>query len=159
MRGELTEASTTTTRWNTNVFAAYNRLFGLHNLNFSLGFNATYSNISYSYAHYRGFPDAHRHSPAYAYEIVTKPTFTDNKTRLFGVFLMMNYSYNDIYLADFSFRYDGSSEFGTDNKWAPFWSVGAGINVHNYDFLKGNEWINQFRIKGNVGQTLSLIHI
>ena len=153
LRGELTEASTTTTRWNTNVFAAYNRLFGLHNLNFSLGFNATYSNISYSYAHYRGFPDAHRHSPAYAYEIVTKPTFTDNKTRLFGVFLMMNYSYNDIYLADFSFRYDGSSEFGTDNKWAPFWSVGAGINVHNYDFLKGNEWINQFRIKGNVGQT------
>ncbi len=28
----------------------------LHNLNFSLGFNATYSNISYSYSHYRGFP-------------------------------------------------------------------------------------------------------
>lgn len=47
----------------------------------------------------------------------------------------------------------GLPEFGTENKWAPFWSVGAGINVHNYDFLKGNEWINQFRIKGNVGQT------
>lgn len=153
LRGELTEAETTTTRWNTNVFTAYNRLFGLHNLNFSLGFNATYSNISYSYTHYRGFPDAYRHSPAYAYEVVKKPTFTDNKTRLFGVFLMMNYSYNDIYLADFSFRYDGSSEFGTDNKWAPFWSVGTGINVHNYAFLKGSKWINQFRIKGNVGQT------
>ena len=61
---------------------------------------------------------------------------------------MMNYSYNDTYLADFSFRYDGSSEFGTDNKWAPFWSVGTGINVHNYAFLKGSKWINQFRIKG-----------
>ncbi|WP_233556968.1 SusC/RagA family TonB-linked outer membrane protein [Odoribacter sp. AF15-53] len=153
LKGELTQSQTTTTRWNTNVFAAYNRLLGLHNLNFSLGFNATYSNTAYSYSHYRGFPDANRHSPAYAYEVVKKPTFSDNKTRLFGAFLMMNYSYNDIYLADVSFRYDGSSEFGSDNKWAPFWSVGAGINLHNYAFIKGNEWITQFRIKGNVGQT------
>ncbi len=59
------------------------RLFGLHNLNFSLGFNATYSNISYSYAHYRGFPMLTGILPRNAYEIVTKPTFTDNKTRLF----------------------------------------------------------------------------
>ena len=152
LRGELTEASTTTTRWNTNVFAAYNRLFGLHNLNFSLGFNATYSNISYSYAHYRGFPDAHRHSPAYAYEIVTKPTFTDNKTRLFGVFLMMNYSYNDIYLADFSFRYDGSSEFGTDNKWAPFWSIGAKYRISNESFMENTKsWLTDLTIRGSYG--------
>ena len=54
------------------------------------------------------------------------------------VFLLLaNYTWNDIYLADVSVRFDGSSEFGLDQKWAPFWSFGAGVNLHNYAFLNG----------------------
>src|SRR5260221_13480580 len=80
---------------------------------------------------YRGFPSAGFHSPAYAYQIVTKPGLSDNKKRLFGNFATLNYSLKDIYLFDASYRLDGSSEFGTEKRWAPFWSLGTGVNLHN----------------------------
>lgn len=152
-KGELTLSETTTTNWNVNVFAAYNRTLGKHNVNFSIGINAVSTNYKYMYSQYRGFPDAERHSPAYAYEIKTKPSFTDNKTRLFGSFLMLNYSFNNIYLFDLSARFDGSSEFGSDRKWSSFWSVGVGLNLHNYDFVKKANVIDLLKITGNVGET------
>ena len=62
----------------------------------------------------------------YAQEIVGKPSESDNHTRLAGAFARLNYSYNDIYLFDGSLRFDGSSEFGSDKKFAPFYSAGFG---------------------------------
>lgn len=52
--------------------------------------------------------------------------------------MALNYSYDDIYLFDASFRLDGSSEFGSKKRTAPFYSFGVGLNIHNYSFLKGN---------------------
>ena len=67
--------------------------------------------------------------------------------------LSANYTWNDIYLADFSVRFDGSSEFGADQKWAPFWSGGLGINIHNYNFLNDSRIINQLKLRASYGQT------
>ncbi len=152
-KGDLAKERKEEMNWNMNVFGAYNRTLGLHNFNFSAGFNVKATKDDYTKSKYRGFPDAKRDSPAYAYEIVEKPTFTDNKTRLVGMFLMLNYSFKDIYLFDASYRYDGSSQFGTDKKWAPFWSLGTGINLHNYEFMNGFYWIPMLKIKGNIGET------
>ena len=152
--GDLMLTETKTNRWNMNLFTSYNRTFGVHNVNATVGINATSTNAKYMSSHYRGFPDADRHSPSYAHEIVTKPTWTDNKTRLFGGFFSVNYSLNNIYLFDVSYRFDGSSEFGSEKKWAPFWSVGAGINLHNYEFWNNYlPFISLFKLKGNVGET------
>lgn len=65
----------------------------------------------------------------------------------------MNYSYDDIYLFDGSIRLDGSSEFGSEKKYAPFWSAGVGLNLHNYTFLKGNPILTQLKLTATVGQT------
>ena len=56
-------------------------------------------------------------------------------------------------MADASIRVDGSSEFGADAKYAPFWVVGTGINIHNYDFLKNNKIINQLKVRATYGLT------
>ncbi|WP_294139416.1 SusC/RagA family TonB-linked outer membrane protein [uncultured Sanguibacteroides sp.] len=152
-KGDLYLTETRTNTLNLNLFGAYNRMIGKHNINYSMGINIRTTDQTYSRSHYRGFPDAQRHQPAYAYEIVTKPNFTDNETRLLGGFVTFNYSYNSIYLLDASYRFDGSSEFGADRKWAPFWSAGAGINLHNYDFMERFGFITLFKIKGNVGET------
>ena len=152
-KGDLYLSETNTNTLNLNLFGAYNRSFGKHNINFSMGINLRTTHDEYSNSHYRGFPDAQRHQPAYAYEIVTKPSFSDNETRLLGGFATFNYSYNNIYLLDGSYRFDGSSEFGADRKWAPFWSAGAGINMHNYDFMKRFDFISLLKLKVNVGET------
>ncbi len=153
-KGELVLTETLTNRWNSNLFGTYNRTFlDLHNINMSAGINATSANSGYLYTHYRGFPDKDRNSPAYAYEIVSKPAFSDNKTRLFGGFVTLNYSYNNIYLLDASYRFDGSSEFGSEKKWAPFWSAGTGVNLHNYAFLKSQDFLTLLKLKANIGET------
>lgn len=152
-KGELEQSGATTLDWNTNIFGSYNQNIDKHNINLSLGVNAKSTREDYMTASYRGFPNAQYHSPAYAHEITKKPTFNDNKKRLIGSFATANYSLNNIYLFDASFRVDGSSEFGTDKKWAPFWSLGTGINLHNTTFLKSARKLDMLRVTANIGQT------
>ena len=152
-KGELYLSETKNLNWNTNVFGSYNRVINENNINLSIGLNAKATADDYITSSYRGFADANFHSPAYAYEIINKPLLDDNKTRLLGSFANLNYSFKDIYLFDASFRLDGSSEFGSNRKWAPFWSLGSGINLHKSKLLEGNDWVNMFRIKANIGQT------
>lgn len=141
------------TRWDGQAFAYYQQSINGHNLNISLGMNATSSITESISTHYRGFPSGKLHSPNYAAEVVQKPQKTQNLSRLFGLLASVNYTWNDIYLLDASARFDGSSEFGSNQKWAPFWSGGIGINIHNYNFLKNNDYINQLRIRASYGQT------
>ena len=69
-------------------------------INLSLGVNVTASTYDYVGYHYRGFSSKHFASPAFAFEIVDKPTFSDNVQRLMGSFFISNYSYKNIYLLD-----------------------------------------------------------
>lgn len=136
-----------------NAFIYYNQSFGKHNLNGSAGWEvntSTYDNVS---AHYRGFPSGQFHSLNYANEIYKKPTKSEGTSRMVSMLATANYTWNNIYLLDLSVRFDGSSEFGSNQRWAPFYSTGAGINIHNYDFLKGNKYINKLKLRGSYGRT------
>lgn len=153
MRGELSISELTTSGWNLNSFIAYNATIKKSNINISSGLNASANNTSMLNSNYRGFPSPELNSVGHAREIVNKPYGLDNKTRLAGLFLSANYTYDNIYLADVSLRFDGSSEFGTDRRVAPFWSLGFGINIHNYEFMKSYDFINQLKIRATYGQT------
>lgn len=136
-----------------NAFIYYNQSFGKHNLNGSAGWEvntSTYDNVS---AHYRGFPSGQFHSLNYANEIYKKPTKSEGTSRMVSMLATANYTWNNIYLLDLSVRFDGSSEFGANQRWAPFFSTGAGVNIHNYDFLKGSKYINKLKLRGSYGRT------
>ncbi|WP_130540994.1 SusC/RagA family TonB-linked outer membrane protein [Pseudobacter ginsenosidimutans] len=152
-KGELRQTSNYMLDWNANLFGSYNRTIDAHNINLSAGFNAKSTNEDFSTALYRGFPGPSYSSPSHAHEITSKPLLSDNKKRLFGSFATVNYSLNNIYLFDGSFRLDGSSEFGTDKKWAPFWSAGTGINLHNTSIFRNNPNLTELRVTANIGQT------
>lgn len=67
---------------------------------------------------------------------------------------MLNYSYNDVIFGDLSGRIDGSSQFGSNKRFAPFFSTGAGVNIHNLKFFKENTpWLTQFKLRGTYGMT------
>ena len=150
--GSLTLTNVSRFAWNSNLFANYVNTIGNHNMNFSVGFNSN-ANVSRSDAQvYTGFPSGSKKSPNFASKIATRPTFSDNSTRLFGSFAALNYSYKDLYLFDASGRIDGSSEFGAERKYAPFWSFGAGVNLHKYGFLKDNSIFSKVKLTANLGQ-------
>lgn len=81
-----------------------------------------------------------------------KPSGTKTLSRMMGLTGNVNYSYDNRYYIDASYRIDGSSEYGSDKKWAPFWSLGAGWNLHNEHFLK-TPWLNQLKLRGSYGET------
>ncbi|MDO5665728.1 MAG: SusC/RagA family TonB-linked outer membrane protein [Bacteroidia bacterium] len=152
-RGELRISNSKSLRQNLNLFGAYSQSIKQHYLNLSSGVNVMTTDFNSASYWYRGIPNKEYSDPAFANKIEEKPYFNDNKIRLFGAFFTSNYSYKNIYLLDASLRVDGSSEFGSNRKWAPFWSVGTGINFHNYPFLKQNKNVTMLRITGNMGQT------
>lgn len=151
--GELTIAEAKRTQVSSNVFVNYVASIEKHQINSSLGINTIENTARNSTSYYKGFPSGHLNSPEYAAESPKKPTFSDNHTRLFGAFFSVNYTYNDIYLFDGSCRLDGSSEFGADKKYAPFWSAGAGINIHNYEYMKDNPILSQLKLRATYGST------
>ena len=153
LAGDLYLTKGESTNWDVQVGAYLSKVFGGHAINASVVMNTTSRSSETTSSHYRGFPSGEYHSPNYAAEIKVKPSKTQGASRLAGFLLMANYTWNDIYLADVSARFDGSSEFGLDQKWAPFWSLGTGINVHKYSFLSNSKIINRLKIRASYGQT------
>lgn len=150
--GQLNLGSSNMLSINTNAFANYVNTIRDHNINISAGINTLQTEANSSSAIYTGFSSGDQHTPNLAAKITGKPTYAQNQTRMFGSFLTLNYSYKDIYLLDISSRLDGSSEFGSERKFAPFWSIGTGINLHKYEFLANSNVISRARITANMGQ-------
>lgn len=73
-----------------------------------------------------------------------------------GFFANMNFIWLNKYFADGSYRVSGSSKFGADRRFAPFWSVGVGWNIHNENFLNENGLVQIFRLRGSCGYTGSV---
>ncbi len=151
-RGTLDLTDDKTVSIDGNVMFYLYKMVNDHMFNGNIGINvrqSAYSQNSYSY---RGFPLGTMDEVTYAREIVDKPGTSEQTTRLFGYVASLNYSYKDIYLADISGRLDGSSEFGTNNKFAPFWAFGLGLNVHKYKFMENHAWLTRLKVRGSIGQ-------
>ena len=81
------------------------------------------------------------------------PSGTKTSTRRFGLTGNVNYIYDGRYYVDLAYRVDGSSTFGSDKKYAPFWSTGIGWNLHNEQFLQGHPVLTTLRLKASYGET------
>lgn len=151
--GELTVGSAKRFKWSSNVFANYVNRIHKNYFNFQVGVNTDESKLTSSTAKYTGFAAGVPQSPNVASKIAAKPAFSENTKRLWGSFASLNYTYNDVYLFDISGRLDGSSEFGSDKKYAPFWSTGIGVNLHKYSFVAAYDFISRLKLTANMGQT------
>jgi TonB-linked SusC/RagA family outer membrane protein len=63
-----------------------------------------------------------------------------------------NYDYQGKYLLEASFRYDASSRFPTDNRWAFFPSVSGGWRISEEAFLSTTGWLDELKVRGSWGQ-------
>ncbi|GAB3908457.1 TonB-dependent receptor [Larkinella knui] len=61
------------------------------------------------------------------------------------------YSYKDRYLANASFRRDGSSRFGSKSRWGTFPSGSVGWRVSEESFLKNNRIVSELKLKASYG--------
>lgn len=71
------------------------------------------------------------------------PLVYNQFNRLASVLMIGNYIYKNKYVSDIAYRIDGASNFGRNNRYSHFWSVGFGYNLHEESFMKNldiQEW-------------------
>ena len=74
------------------------------------------------------------------------------KNELQSFFGRLNYTYADKYLFTGTFRADGSSKFGANNKYGYFPSFALGWNISNEDFM-ANSIFDNLKLRTSWGQT------
>ncbi|TCC99653.1 SusC/RagA family TonB-linked outer membrane protein [Pedobacter hiemivivus] len=132
-----------------NTFAEKHQLFGGMDLNARQAKNSSYNFVA------EGFQNENFDfiTMGLQYKKDGKPTGTEGITRAVGFTGNLNYSYDDRYFADGVFRLDGASQFGSNKRFAPFWSAGLGWNIHNEAFFKDNKYVNRLKLRGSAGIT------
>ncbi len=83
--------------------------------------------------------------------IVNAGTHIKSEWSMMSFISRFNYSYKSKYLATATFRSDGSSRFGSKNRWGTFPSFSVGYNISEEPFMKSLSAINNLKIRASYG--------
>lgn len=154
LRGKMDEDNSKSMDYSGKLMLSYNKYvykklylsaMGGANVDASDSDDATYSTTGY-------FSDKLAH-PAFASRYVDgAPTGSDGIERSVGFFVNVNTMWDEKYFLDVIYRYEGSSKFGKNKRFAPFWSVGGGWNIHKESFMKGVP-VELLKLRASVGYT------
>lgn len=70
---------------------------------------------------------------------------------MLSVFGIVDYNYDSRYFVQATLRGDGSSLFGSENKWGLFWSVSGSWNLNNESFLRDFKPLDLLKIRASYG--------
>jgi TonB-linked SusC/RagA family outer membrane protein len=155
LNGQANDNYSETYRWAWDNTLTYSRLFGLHSLNVVVGTSALDESIALSAESGQGFATSSIQTlnGASGHYTVSTQNFGWTTNSYFG---RVNYSYNDKYLLTGTFREDGTSRVGINDKWGSFPAVSAGWRVSNEDFMNSVKWISDLKIRAGWGKTGNL---
>ena len=113
-------------------------LADVHMFNVALGGYLSQTNSTYNGYSAVGFPVGDYVLPSFAngYPDGGKPGYSETINRAVSAYAIGNYSYDNRYLLDFSYRVNGSSVFGRSKHYIGTWAVGLAWNLHNEKFIK-----------------------
>lgn len=122
-----------------------------HSFSGLLGF--TVQSQRFESANFNGqqFPDDDIHTLNAAARITGGTNKSD--WALISYLARANYSYLSRYLVTATVRTDGSSRFGSNNRWGTFPSLALGWVLSEENFLKDSEWVNELKLRASYGFT------
>jgi TonB-linked SusC/RagA family outer membrane protein len=154
-RGYFRQMTGNNTSYQGDVFLNYGKNFGRHTVFATGGYHIQQDKTYSSTITVQGFPNSDMDDLLFGlqYPVNEKPTGSESILRLISYYGNFSYAYNYRYLLDISFRRDGSSLFGSNKHFAPFWSIGIGWNLHKEKFIHIPEVINRFKLRASYGST------
>lgn len=155
LKGTYNSRQADNTGYNGNIMLTYGEAIGKSQLSAnaradisqsisrSTGFGAT------------GFPSGSNGNPAYSYSYTpfSRPNSFTTTPRSAGFIGSINYTYDNRFLLDATYRLSGASVFGSNKLFRPFYSAGIGWNLHNETFFQHISWLQMLKIRGNIGVT------
>ena len=157
-RGEtasLVEGSSKYTHLTTNTSLKYDNHFGNHNIS-ALALLETIEREGNNFGAYGyGFDIIELDELDFAtLEEKTKVSGGSYIQRQVGFVGRLNYDYASKYLAELSFRYDGSYVFGGMNdRWGAFPAASLGWRISEESWFDNLEFVNNLKLRGGIGLT------
>ncbi|QNL49920.1 TonB-dependent receptor [Olivibacter sp. SDN3] len=140
--------------WQWSNHINYAKTFGDHNISATLGteaqkfeildWRAQANDISDDYYQWHNLATGATPQP---------PTSNVVNYQMQSYFARANYGYKDKYLLTVTGRFDGSSRFGENNKFAFFPSVAGAWRISEESFLKGNSTLSNLKLRLSYGLT------
>lgn len=149
--GSATSALTQNSTWINEQTLTYQKNLGVHHLNFLLG-NSLQSNlITLTSAQGTGFANDNFQDISSASVRTAAQTWTKNSLASF--FGRFDYNFENKYYFDASLRSDGSSKFGTNNRWGYFPAFSVAWRLKQEAFLKNVNWLSDLKFRASYGIT------
>tara|TARA_B100000929_G_scaffold131158_1_gene103897 strand:+ start:1428 stop:2993 length:1566 start_codon:yes stop_codon:yes gene_type:complete len=140
--------------WIIENILKYTKSFGKHNLDFTGLYSAQANEFFKRNLNGTGFiNDQLSYNNIGSAENIAGGTESSRST-LLSQMARINYSYDSRYLLTLTARRDGYSAFGANtNKYGTFPSLAVGWNIHNEDFMKNADEVNNLKLRFSYGQT------
>lgn len=127
----------------------YSHTFDKHNVNALAGWEVEERNLLYQFLSAKKYstdklPELGNGQP----HNVTSATYD---SAIMSFLANANYDFDGKYYVSGSFRRDGSSRLGIDNRWANFWSVSGAWRLSSEKFLSGAKWLDDLKLRVSYG--------
>lgn len=140
--------------WLNENIVTYTKSISDHNFSILGGFTYQKFRLDRSQIRATDFPDDRLPVLQAAVNIDRGATFDQvQENSLVSALSRLTYSYKGKYLLTASIRADGSSRFGSENRWGTFPSVSAGWIVSDEAFMENSEAISLLKFRSSFGVT------
>jgi len=143
--------------WDWENTASYNRHFGLHNVTFLVGTSAWDNTGGGLNGNFQYMPVSNlgQATPNYSLPNADKVAngYDNVAHTVSSEFGRINYNYDDRYMLEGQLRRDGSSRFGSNNKYGYFPGGSIGWNVMREHFMPQSNVLNALKLRASYGVT------
>lgn len=144
--------------WNIENTASYAKNLAGHDFNLLLGQGVYVDNITEGESiTYNNIPVNNYKEASFNFEVPNdqkvSSAYTGIQHRVISLFARLNYGYKEKYLFTGIVRRDGSSRFGSNNKFGIFPSFSLGWVPSREDFWPVNDLVGQLKFRGSYGVT------
>lgn len=148
VNGRITEGMRSNNRLYTNQLIRINKAFDKHYINAVAGYEWNEFNSKNTESMSTGF------APGFEVGTVAakaeKAISWRSSWAVQSYLSNINYSFDDKYLAQFSIRRDGASNFGANKRYGTFFSISGGWNIHREKFFK-LDYVNNLKLRASYG--------
>jgi len=147
------------TQYNQNAFIqfknylTYKKTIDKHNLTMMLGQESSENKWEYLSGYSTGLSSNDIQEPGLGDPTTMKVNSGKGSSAMVSFYARANYDFDSKYLLTYTFRRDGSSNFGPNNRWAPFNSIGLSWRINNEEFMKSYSTISNLKLRTGWGQT------
>ena len=149
----MSQQKNNNTFWQIKNYLTYSNQFGKHNVTAMVGQEAWESSWDYLGGSGNDLSSDEVHNLALATKTSYSISSGFGSAAMASFFTRLNYNFDDRYLLTYTYRYDGSSNFGPKNRWAGFHSFAASWKFTNEGFMKDQDILETGKLRVGWGQT------